>query len=160
MSLEIYQIIILIAIGSLVGLGMSFIGQTGQGLVMPIVLMITGDVFLTIAINILNDLIAALSVSIGYLKKREFKVRLDTFIFIIVAISFSLIGIIILMITPLGNIYGWFIPIVIVFIGLLFVKSGYATTEKLRNIVKNIYRKVLEKKGNEQDIKILEELKL
>ena len=57
MALEIYQILILLSIGALVGISISFIGQTGLGIVLPIILLFTGDVFLAIAINLLNDLI-------------------------------------------------------------------------------------------------------
>jgi len=52
MVLEIYQIVILISIGALVGISISFIGQTGMGIVFPIILLFTGDVFLAIAINL------------------------------------------------------------------------------------------------------------
>ena len=55
MTLEIYQIAILISIGALVGISISFIGQTGLGIVLPIILLFTGDVFLAIAVNLLND---------------------------------------------------------------------------------------------------------
>lgn len=149
MVLELYQIFILITIGALVGIGMTFIGQTGQGLVMPIVLILTGNVFLTIAVNILNDLIAAAAVSIGYLRKKEFKLQMNTFILIIVALLFSLIGIYILMVTPLGNIYGWFIPAFIICLGIFFIKSGYTSTERLKILVRNIYKRFL--KNNQQD---------
>ena len=37
MTLEFYQIVILISIGALVGISISFIGQTGLGIVLPIV---------------------------------------------------------------------------------------------------------------------------
>jgi uncharacterized membrane protein YfcA len=86
MVLEFYQIVILISIGALVGISISFIGQTGLGIVLPIILLFTGDVFLAIAINLLNDLITSATVSIGYLRKKQFKIRLDIFIIIIIGI--------------------------------------------------------------------------
>jgi len=143
MALELYQIFILLIIGALVGIGMCFIGQTGQGLVMPIVLMLTGDVFLTIAVNILNDLVTALAVSVGYIRKNEYKFQKKIFLLILIALTFAFIGIFILMTTPIGNIYGWFIPLFIIFLGLIFLKSGFATTERLKTTVKNIYKKFL-----------------
>ena len=143
MALELYQIFILLIIGALVGIGMCFIGQTGQGLVMPVVLMLTGDVFLTIAVNILNDLVTALAVSVGYVRKNEYKFQKNIFLLILIALVFGFIGILILMTTPIGNIYGWFIPLFIIFLGLIFLKSGYATTERLKRTVKNIYKKFL-----------------
>ena len=106
MSLEIYQIITLLLIGALVGISISFVGQTGQGVVLPIVLLLTGDAFLAIAINLLNDFITSIFVSIVYIRKKEFKIRKDTLIIIIVALLFSLLGVFILLITPIGNIYG------------------------------------------------------
>ncbi len=78
MVLQIYQIVILISIGALVGISISFIGQTGLGIVLPIILLFTGDVFLAIAINLLNDLITSATVSIGYLRKKQFKIRSDS----------------------------------------------------------------------------------
>ncbi|MFX0031524.1 MAG: sulfite exporter TauE/SafE family protein [Candidatus Hodarchaeota archaeon] len=143
MALEIYQMFILLIIGALVGIGMCFIGQTGQGLVMPVVLMLTGDVFLTIAVNLLNDLITALAVSVGYIRKREYKFQKNIFLLILIALTFTFIGVFILMVTPIGSIYGWFIPLFIIFLGLIFIKSGYATTERLKKMVKSIYRKFL-----------------
>ena len=148
MNLEVYEILILIAIGALVGIGMSFMGQTGQGLVMPVVLLLTGDVFLTIVINVLNDLIAATSVSIGYIRKKEYKFQINIFIVIILAIVFVCIGVYLLMVTPLESIYGWFIPAFIICLGLFFIKSGYASTERLKVILRNIYNRFL--KSNEE----------
>ncbi|MHA2429911.1 MAG: sulfite exporter TauE/SafE family protein [Promethearchaeota archaeon] len=154
MNLEVYEILILIAIGALVGIGMSFMGQTGQGLVMPVVLMLTGDVFLTIAINVLNDLIAATSVSIGYIRKKEYKFQINIFIVIILAIFFVCIGVFILMATPLESIYGWFIPAFIICLGLFFIKSGYASTERLKAILRNIYNRFL--KNNEEEATLID----
>ena len=129
MSLEIYQIIILLLIGALVGISISFVGQTGQGVVLPIVLLLTGDAFLAIAINLLNDLITSVFVSIGYIRKGELEIRKDTFIIIIIAILISLLGVFILLITPIGNIYGWFIPLFIAILGFIFLYRGFPTTE-------------------------------
>lgn len=152
MSLEIYQIIILILIGALVGISMSFVGQTGQGVVLPIVLIITGDVFLAIAVNVLNDLLAASSVSIGYIRKREFRIKKEIFILIVIAIPVSYLGVFILMITPLGSIYGWVIPLFITFLGILFVKNGFPTTETLKSTILKISRKFSKKEGSTEEL--------
>ncbi len=149
MNLELYEILILIAIGALVGIGMSFMGQTGQGLVMPIILMLTGNAFLAISVNLLNDLIAAVAVSIGYIRKGEYKLQANTLIVIILALIFTCIGVYILMVTPLESIYGWFIPAFIICLGLVFIKSGYATTKRLKTILRKIYNRFL--KDNEEE---------
>jgi len=154
MNLEVYEILILITIGALVGIGMSFMGQTGQGLVMPVVLMLTSDVFLTIVINVLNDLIAATSVSIGYIRKREYKFQINIFILIILAIIFVCIGVYILMATPLESIYGWFIPAFIICLGIFFIKSGYASTERLKVILRKIYNRFLKSDEKETLIEL------
>ena len=156
MGLEIYQIVILISIGALVGISISFIGQTGLGIVLPIVLLFTGDVFLAIAINLLNDLITSATVSIGYLKKKQFKIRLDIFIIIIIGIGTTFFGVLILMTTPLGSIYGWFIPIFIMFLGFLFLKRGFPTSESVKKTVQNLSRKIMKKTKNEGDLAELE----
>jgi len=150
--LQLYQIIILISIGALVGISISFIGQTGLGIVLPIILLFTGDVFLAIAINLLNDLITSATVSIGYLRKKQFKIRLDIFIIIIIGIVTTFFGVFILMTTPLGSIYGWFIPIFIMFLGFLFLKRGFPTSESVKKTAQNIARKAMKKAKNEEEL--------
>ncbi len=154
MNLEVYEILILITIGGLVGIGMSFMGQTGQGLVMPIILMLTGDAFLAISVNLLNDLIAAVAVSIGYIRKEEYKLQVNILIVIILALVFACIGVYILMVTPLESIYGWFIPAFIICLGLIFIKSGYASTERLKTTLRNIYNRFL--KNNEDESTLID----
>ncbi|NVM17967.1 MAG: sulfite exporter TauE/SafE family protein [Candidatus Lokiarchaeota archaeon] len=150
MGLEIYQIVILISIGALVGISISFIGQTGLGIVLPIVLLFTGDVFLAIAVNLLNDLITSATVSIGYLRKKQFKIRLDIFIIIIIGVVSTFFGVYILMITPLGSIYGWFVPIFIMCLGLVFLKRGFPTYESVKKMAQNIARKTVKKTTSEE----------
>lgn len=152
MALEFYQIIILISIGALVGISISFIGQTGLGIVLPIVLLFTGDVFLAIAINLLNDLITSTIVSIGYVRKKQFQLRLDIFIIIIIGIVTTFFCVFILMTTPLGSIYGWFIPIFIMFLGFLFLKRGFPTSESVKKMALNITRKAMKKAKNEEEL--------
>jgi len=154
-TLEFYQIIILICIGALVGISISFIGQTGLGIVLPIVLLFTGDVFLAIAINLLNDLITSATVSTGYLRKKQYEVRFDIFLIIIIGIVATFFGVFILMTTPLGSIYGWFIPIFIMCLGLVFLKRGFPTYESVKKMVQNLTRKTMKKaKDDEEQAKI------
>lgn len=148
MALELYQILILVGIGSLVGIGMSFVGQTGQGVVLPIVLLFTGNVFLAIAINLLNDLITAGTVSIMYIRKKELKLRKDIWLLISIAIIVAFFGVLILFTTPLRNIYGWFIPLFITLLGLLFLLRGFPTTENLKKIIKNLSFRAMSKEPN------------
>jgi uncharacterized membrane protein YfcA len=150
--LEIYQIAILISIGALVGISVSFIGQTGLGIVLPVILLFTGDVFLAIAINLLNDLITSATVSIGYLRKKQFNIRLDIFLIIIIGIVTTFFGVFILMTTPLGSIYGWFIPIFIMFLGVLFLKRGFPTYESVKKMAQNWARKTVKRGKSEEEI--------
>ena len=152
MALEIYQIAILISIGALVGISVSFIGQTGLGIVLPIILLFTGDVFLAIAINLLNDLITSATVSIGYLRKKQFKIRLDIFLIIIIGIVTTFFGVFILMTTPLGSIYGWFIPIFIMFLGVLFLKRGFPTYESVKKMAQNWAHKTTKRGKSEEEL--------
>ena len=165
MSLEIYQIIILLGIGALVGISISFVGQTGQGVVLPIVLLLTGDAFLAIAINLLNDLLTSVFVSIGYIRKKEFKIRKDTLIIILLAILISLLGVFILLITPIGNIYGWFIPLFVTILGFIFLYRGFPTTESLKMTSQKLSQRFLKKSKkpeifNEKKIKFDKEFKV
>ncbi len=152
MVLQIYQIVILISIGALVGISVSFIGQTGLGIVLPVILLFTGDVFLAIAINLLNDLITAAAVSIGYLRKKQFKIRLDIFIIMIIAIFISFFGVFILMTTPLGSIFGWFVPLFIMILGLTFLKKGFPTYESVKKMVQNMARKTVKRGKSEEEL--------
>ncbi len=152
MALEIYQIAILISIGALVGISVSFIGQTGLGIVLPIILLFTGDVFLAIAINLLNDLITSAAVSIGYLRKKQFKIRLDIFLIIIIGIVTTFFGVFILMTTPLGSIYGWFVPIFIMFLGVLFLKRGFPTYESVKKMAQNWAHKTTKRGKSEEEL--------
>lgn len=150
--LEIYQIAILISIGALVGISISFIGQTGLGIVLPIILLLTGDVFLAIAINLLNDLITTAAVLIGYLRKKEFKIRVDIFIIIIIAVFISFLGVFTLMTTPLGSIFGWSIPIFTMILGLTFLKRGFPTYESVKKMAQNMARKTVKKGKSEEEL--------
>ena len=150
MALELYQIAILISIGALVGISISFIGQTGMGIVFPIILLFTGDVFLAIAINLLNDMITAATVSIGYLRKKQFKIRLDIFIIMIIAVFISFFGVFTLMTSPLGNIFGWFIPVFTMILGLTFLKKGFPTYESVKKMAQNMAGKTV-KRGKSED---------
>jgi len=150
LALELYQIVILISIGALVGISISFIGQTGLGIVVPIVLLFTGDVFLAIAINLLNDLITSAAVSIGYLRKKQFKIRVDIFIIIIISVFISFFGVFTLMTSPLGSIFGWFVPIFAMILGLTFLKKGFPTYESVKKMAQNMARKTV-KRGKSED---------
>jgi uncharacterized membrane protein YfcA len=163
LSLEIYQIIILLLIGALVGISISFVGQTGQGIVLPIVLLLTGNAFLAIAINLLNDLITSAIVSIGYIRKGEFKVRKDTLIIIVVAMLISLVGVFILLTTPIGNIYGWLIPLFITILGITFLYRGFPTKETLKKTANKLSHKFVKKNHNiktfkQKEVKFKEEI--
>ena len=155
-DLGIIEIFLLIGIGALVGLSISFVGQTGQGVVLPTVLLITGDVFLAIAINLLNDFITVSLVSIKYIRRKEFHIRQDILIIILISIGVSFVGVLILMTTALGNIYGWFIPLFIILLGLSFMKKGFPTTESIRNMVKKFNKRFKgskEKNFNEKNMR-------
>jgi uncharacterized membrane protein YfcA len=151
-ALEIYQIAILISIGALVGISISFIGQTGLGIVFPIILLFTGDVFLAIAINLLNDLITAAAVSIGYLRKKQLIIRVDIFIIMIIAVFISFFGVFTLMTSPLGSVFGWVIPIFTMILGLTFLKRGFPTYESVKKMAQNMVRKTVKRGKSEEEL--------
>jgi uncharacterized membrane protein YfcA len=141
MALELYQAIILIGIGALVGISISLAGQTGQGVVLPIVLLFTGNVFLAIAVNLLNDFITSLVASIKYVRNKEYRIRLDIFLIILIAVIISFFSVLILLSTALNTIFGWFIPAFIVCLGLFFIKQGFPTNESLKKITNKFKNK-------------------
>jgi uncharacterized membrane protein YfcA len=135
-------------IGALVGISMSFIGQTGQGVVVPLILLITGDVLLAIAINVVNDIIAAIPVAINYVRKKEFQVYKNVAILMVISVLTALLGVFILMTTQLKIIFGWVIPLFIIFLGSTILNKGFPTAESLNKLVQKIKLKF---KKNRQD---------
>jgi uncharacterized membrane protein YfcA len=97
-------------------------------------------------------LITSTAVSIGYLRRKQFKIRIDIFLIIIIGIVTTFFSVFILMTTPLGSIYGWFIPIFIMFLGFLFLKRGFPTYESVKKMTQNIARKTVKKAKNEGEI--------
>lgn len=125
---------------------MSFVGQTGQGIVVPLILLITGDVLLAIVVNLLNDFITAISVGINYVRKRQFYFRRNIVILLSISLIFSFFGVLILMITPLSTIFGWVLPVFIIFLGTLIISKGFPTSESLKETVYNISVKLFRRK--------------
>lgn len=155
--LEIYHIIILIFVGALVGISMSFVGQTGQGVVVPLILLITGDVLLAISVNVLNDFIAATSVAINYVRKKQYYLNKNIIILIVISLISSFFGVLILMTTRLSTIFGWFLPAFIIFLGTTILSKGFPTSETLKEMVHKISQKFLKNKSKYVDFENLEE---
>ncbi|MFX0029607.1 MAG: sulfite exporter TauE/SafE family protein [Candidatus Hermodarchaeota archaeon] len=146
MALEIPIMILLILIGALVGISMSFVGQTGQGVVVPLILLITGDVLLAITVNLLNDFVAAISVGINYARKKEFYFSKNILILLLISLITSFLGVIILILTPLSIIFGWFLPVFIIFLGFSIISKGFPTPESLKITVHKISEKISKRK--------------
>jgi len=127
---------------------MSFIGQTGQGVVVPLILIISGDLFLAIAISVLNDLIAAIPVGFNYTRKKQFYFRRDILILMLIASIAAFFGVFILMTTPLGAVFGWGIPIFIICLGLAILRKGFPTSESVQRTVTNIIKRFTKNKTN------------
>ncbi|MHA1272945.1 MAG: sulfite exporter TauE/SafE family protein [Promethearchaeota archaeon] len=156
MELELYQIVILIIAGGIVGISMSFIGQTGSGIVIPIVFILTGDILLAIAINILNDLIAASVCSIYYLIKKNYIFTKDNFILIAVSALTSLLCVYILITTNLSSSFSILLPLVFIIGGLYVFKNGFPTAASIKETVHKITEKFLKNKKSEDEIKEIE----
>lgn len=148
MVLEIYHIILLIVIGALVGISMSFVGQTGQGVVVPLILLITGDVLLAIAVNVLNDFIAATSVAINYVRKKQYYISKNIGLLIIISLIAAFMGVLLLILTPLSAIFGWFLPVFIILLGSTILYKGFPTSKTLKETVKKIYNRFSKKEIN------------
>jgi len=144
--LEIYHIIILIFVGALVGISMSFVGQTGQGVVVPLILLMTGDVLLAISVNVLNDFIAATSVAINYVRKKQYYLNKNIIILIVISLISSFFGVLILMTTRLSTIFGWFLPAFIILLGGTILSKGFPTSETLKEMVHKISQRFLKYK--------------
>ena len=146
MTLQIPLIVILILIGALVGISMSFVGQTGQGVVVPFILLISGDVILAITVNLLNDFLAAIAVGINYVRNNEFYFSKNLTILLGVSLISSFLGVLILLLTPLSTIFGWFLPVFIIILGSTVISKGFPTSESLKETVHNISVKFLRHK--------------
>ncbi|MFX1391374.1 MAG: sulfite exporter TauE/SafE family protein [Promethearchaeota archaeon] len=156
MFLEFYQVVLFIFIGSLVGISMSFVGQTGQGVVVPLILMITGDALLAISVNVLNDFIAVIAVSINYIRKKQYYLSKNIVLLIIISLAASLFGVFILMRTALSTIFGWFLPAFIIFLGSTILYKGFPTSERIKVMVQNISRRFLKRGKEDGELKIIE----
>ncbi|MGQ4876854.1 MAG: TSUP family transporter [Promethearchaeia archaeon] len=156
MELELYQIVILIIAGGIVGISMSFIGQTGSGIVIPIVFILTGDILLAISINILNDLIAASVCSIYYLIKKNYIFTKDNFILIIVSALTSLFCVYILITTNLSSSFSILLPLVFIIGGFYVFKNGFPTAASIKETVHKITEKILKNKKSDDEIKEIE----
>ena len=153
MALEIYHIILLIFIGALVGISMSFVGQTGQGVVVPLILLITGDVLLAIAVNVINDFIAATSVAINYVRKKQYYLSKNIIVLIIISLMASFLGVLILVTTPLSTIFGWFLPGFIILLGSTILSKGFPTSESLKEMVHKVSQRFLKYKKQDSGLK-------
>jgi len=158
LTLEIYHIILLIFIGALVGISMSFVGQTGQGVVVPLILLITGDVLLAIAVNVINDFIAATSVAINYVRKKQYYLSKNIIILIIISLMASFLGVLILVTTPLSTIFGWFLPVFIIFLGSTILSKGFPTSESLKEMVRKISQRFLKHKKEDTGLEKIENM--
>ncbi|MFX1571414.1 MAG: sulfite exporter TauE/SafE family protein [Promethearchaeota archaeon] len=156
MTLEFYYVILLVLIGALVGISMSFVGQTGQGVVVPFILLMTGDVLLAIAVNVINDLIAASSVAINYIRKKQYYLNKNIFLLILISLVASFFGILLLILTPLSFIFGWFLPVFIIFLGSTILLKGFPSSETLKEIVQKISRRFLNNKEENLNLENLE----
>jgi uncharacterized membrane protein YfcA len=65
----------------------------------------------------------------------------------------SLLGVFILLITPIGNIYGWFIPLFIAILGFIFLYRGFPTTETLKKTANKLRLKFQKKNITNGNIK-------
>ena len=135
---------------------MSFVGQTGQGVVVPLILLITGDVLLAIAINVINDFIAATSVSINYVRKKQYYFSKNIIILIIISLIVSFLGVLILITTPLSTIFGWFLPAFIILLGSTILSKGFPTSESLKEMVNKISQRFLNHKKSKLELKKIE----
>ena len=132
---------------------MSFVGQTGQGVVVPLILLITGDVLLAISVNVLNDFIAATSVAINYVRKKQYYLNKNILILIIVSLIASFFGVLLLMTTPLSTIFGWFLPVFIILLGSTILSKGFPTSETLKEMVHKISQRFLKRKKIDIELK-------
>lgn len=150
MQLETYQILLLLAVGMLVGISMSFIGQTGQSFVIPVVLVMTANALLAVAINALNDLITAACVSSGYVRHKQFAFDRKMLGFIGIMLCSSIGGIVLVMTTSFGNNLGWLLPVVFITIGCLIIRRGFPTADTIKGMITRIAMAMARKRGDEQ----------
>ena len=135
---------------------MCFVGQTGQGVVVPLILLITGDVLLAISVNVLNDFIAATSVAINYVRKKQYYLNKNIIILIIISLIASFFGVLLLITTPLSTIFGWFLPVFIILLGSTILSKGFPTPETLKEMVHKISQKFLKHKKIDVELKEFE----
>ncbi len=156
MELSLFFIILLILCGAITGISMSFIGQTGSGIVIPVVFLLTGDILLAIAANLLNDLIAAAVVSINYVRQKNYLIKKDNYALIAISILTSVGCVYILLKTGLSNSYGIILPLVFIVIGIGIMRKGFPTAESIKRTVHRLTERFLKTKKSEKEIKEIE----
>lgn len=156
--MDLNQIFILIGVGIIVGLSMSFVGYTGQGIVVPLVFLMTGDILLAISISLVNDFITASLVLIHYIRSNNYHLIKDNFLFIIISSAGAVTGVFLLMSTNISNSFGWLVPVIIIFLGLGIFKQGFPTSESVKRMIHNFIEKISKDKSKEEIEKIEEEM--
>ncbi|MCK4781250.1 MAG: sulfite exporter TauE/SafE family protein, partial [Candidatus Lokiarchaeota archaeon] len=130
----------------------------GQGVVVPLILLITGDVLLAIAVNVINDFIAATSVAINYVRKKQYYLSKNIIILMIISLMASFLGVLILVTTPLSAIFGWFLPVFIIFLGSTILSKGFPTSESLKETVHKISQRFLKYKKEDTGLEKIENM--
>ncbi len=157
MELSLFYIVLLILCGAITGISMSFIGQTGSGIVIPVVFLLTGDILLAIATNLLNDLIAAGVVAINYVRHKNYLIKKDDFKLIGISILTSVACVYILLKTGLSNSYGVLLPLMFIVIGIGIMRKGFPTAESIKRTVHKLTERFFKGKKSEEEIKELEQ---
>ncbi len=159
MQLELWQMALLVGIGILVAFSMSFIAQTGQSIVIPVVLLLTGDVFLAIATNALNDLLTSVVVGTSYARAGNVIFKKNQAVFLLLASISIIIGAIIVFTTLIGHALGWFLPILVIGFGIYIILKGFPTPESVKRSVAQLARRLLSgKQMNERTQAVLDHL--
>jgi uncharacterized membrane protein YfcA len=103
-------------------------------------------------VNVLNDFIAATSVAINYVRKKQFDLNKNIIILIVISLISSFFGVLLLMTTPLSVIFGWFLPAFIIFLGSTIISKGFPTSESLKDLVRKISQRFSVHKRNNIEI--------
>jgi len=150
MVLESYQIVVLLAIGMLVGISMSFMAQTGQSFVIPVVTLMTGNVLLGVAINALNDLITAACVSTSYVRKKQFAIEKKMLGYVAIMLGTSFCGVLLVMTTSFSNNLGWLLPVLFITFAIFIIKQGFPTAATIKGTIAKIGMMLARARGDGQ----------
>jgi uncharacterized membrane protein YfcA len=93
----------------------------------------------------------------AYIRHKQYAYHKKLPLFLVIALTASLCGVLVVTSTAIGSNLGWFLPIVFLVIGLFVLRRGFPTSDSLRAMILNMAKKIAMRNGDETRLRELEE---